>query len=282
MVVALVLIGGAPVGAQTSRCLDMASFAYAGQSLRIADDTQNARATHWHPDGTLFFVVSRSTNQVVGYAVGTPWTLHEATPTMTLDLSDTVGATEQGAHAHGLFIRDDGTKMWVFNRTEIWAYTLESPWDLTTATPTNYRALSDKVLRGHDVDFHPEGTHLYIDDRAGQAVYTLTLSTPWDIATGTWSTTLDISSEEEAVRGTEFAEAGQVLFLVDTDRRAILVYQLDVPYDLATATYTTALDVSEAKSPRGLSLSADEQSLYVTCRDHATIFQYSITNTCAR
>ena len=270
-----------PTLAQTNNCLDTGSFAFTDTSLTIADDTQNARATHWHPEGTLLFVVSRSTNQVVGYATDYPWTLHEATPTMALDVSDTVGTTDEGAHAHGLFVRDDGKKMWVFNRTEIWAYTLETAWDLSTATPTTYRALAEAVQRGHDIDFHPEGTHLYIDDRDGQAVYTLTLSTPWDIASGSWGPILDISAEEKEVRGLEFAGEGTVLFLMDTARQAILVYQLEVPYALETATYTGALDVSaEAESPRGLSVSADEQSLYVTGRDREIIFQYSISHTC--
>ena len=81
------------------------------------------------------------------------------------------------------------------------------------------------------------------------------------------------------MRGTESAEAGRILFLVDTTRRAILVYRLDVPYDLATAIYTTALDVGEAESPHrlrtclgfGLQASGDARSAPTAGRTYSWV-----------
>ena len=270
-----------PALAQESDCFDLNAFAYTETMLDISPATANARATHWHPEGTMLFVTGRSSANVVGYAVEEPWTLTGATPITTLDLSTSVGTTDEGANAHGLFLRPDGHKLWVFNRTELWAFTLDAPWDLSSARQTNYRNLADFVRRGHDIDFSPDGARLFIDDREAQAVYAVDLATPWDIATGTLSATLDISAEEQAVRGIEFMSDGTRMLLMDTNRADVLKYRLSQPYDLTTASFVTAFDVSaQTTDPRGLSLSADGRSFFVTCRTQLRIFQYTTTATC--
>lgn len=250
-------------------------YQYSGYSLDISGETQNARANFWRPDGSAIYVIGRDTENVASYTVSEPWQISTATFSDEFDLSNEVGSTSQSSVAHGLYLRDDGERMWVFNRTEIWGYTLSTPWIISTATNTSYFDLSDFVQRGHDFDFTPDGTTLFIDDRDAQAVHQVDLSTPWDITTIEWKYTLDISDQEQEVRGLEMVAGGTIMLLMDTGRKEVLQYRLSEPYNLKTATFRNSFDVSEqTNDPRGLSIRPDFEYFYVTGRDTQEIYQY--------
>jgi len=250
-------------------------YSYSGVSLDISNETDNARATTWRPDGSKIFITGRYTENVVSYTMTEPWDIGTATFSGEYDLSNEFGSTSQISVAHGLFLHDGGELMWVFNRTEIWGYTLETPWELSTAVQTSYFDLQDFVQRGHDFDFNPDGTKLFIDDRDAQAVHEVHLATPWDITTIEWEYTLDISDQEKEVRGLEMVKGGTIMLLMDTVRQEILQYALSEPYNLSTARYLNAFDVSEqAVQPRGLSVHPDLKYIYVTGRDNQKIYRY--------
>jgi len=253
-------------------------YFYTGQSLNISAETSNARATTWRADGSMIYVVGRGTENVVAYGLSTPWDLSTATYHSQLSIGAQMGsATQTASAAHGLYMRDDGQAMWVFNRTEIWGYTLSTPWDVTSASSTSYIDVSSFVQRGHDIDFKPDGTRLFIDDRDGQSVYAMNLSTPWDVTTATHVATLDISAQEQEVRGIELTTDGAIMLLLDTARREVLRYDLAVPYDILTALYVNAFDVSpQTLNPRGLSVNPNTGAFFVTGTDTQVIYTYMI------
>ncbi len=251
------------------------AFYYTGTYLDISGETFNARANVWRPDGKMICVTGRDTENVACYELTEVWDLASARFHSEFDLSNEFGSTQQISVPHGLYIRDDGKKMWVFNRTEIWAYTLDMPWEVATASHSNYKYLGEFVLRGHDIDFYPDGSRLFIDDRNAQAIHEVSLSTPWDISTIEWVYTLDISDEEDEVRGLEFERQGTLMFLMDTGRKEILIYELSEAYNLKTAVLTQIIDLSaQSDDPRGLSIRPDLNYLYVTARDKEKIYQY--------
>ncbi|MCC5915200.1 MAG: hypothetical protein JJU46_12540 [Balneolaceae bacterium] len=258
--------------------LNFENYTYSGVYLDISEETENARATFWKPDGSRIFVTGRFTENVASYDLPEPWNLTGAVFTGEFDLSEEFGSTTGISRAHGLYFREDGLKKWVFNRTEIWAYTLNEPWEVASATVRHNFDLSDFVLRGHDVDFNPEGTKIFIDDRNAQAVHEMHLSEPWDITSGTWHYTLDISDLEEEVRGIEIIADGRIMLLLDTVRKEVLQYVMEVPYELETASFYSSLDVSgQSDDPRGLSIHPEYKHLYITGRDNQQIYQYSLT-----
>jgi DNA-binding beta-propeller fold protein YncE len=279
-VVILLLIVGCGTASTTLvrdyEYVDFEKYFYTGISLDISNESENARATHWKPDGTQFYITGRYTENVVNYSVSEPWNVGSAAYRNQFDLSGETGSTDQQSVPHGLFLRDDGHKMWVFNRTEMWGYNLESAWDVTTAEKGYYIYLGEHVQRGHDFEFNPDGSKLFIDDRDAQAVHEYHLSNPWDITTAEWFYTLDISAQEQEVRGLEMVMDGSVMLLMDTVRQEILQYTLSGPYDLRTARFHNAFDVSsQAVQPRGLSVHPELKYIYVTGRDHQEVYQYA-------
>lgn len=245
------------------------NFAYSGKYLDISAETLNARATHWRPDGSMVFVTGRYTDNVVAYMVETPWDLSTASFAHEVKVP--------GEFQHGLFLRDDGSQMWVFDRTSIWTFDLAKPWDITSISEGENTDLSHFVERGHDIDFTPDGKTIFIDDRNTGAVFAMDLATPWDVSTGTLAYTLDISDIQKEIRGIEIIRGGKIMLLMDTARDEILQFNLRVPYDLSSATLVNTFDVSELTlQGRGLSLNADFTSIYVTGRDEERVFQYDL------
>ncbi len=259
--------GGATQQDEESGSLYIHHFEYSGKYLDISAETENARATFWKPDGTIVFITGRSTDNVAAYQLSEPWQIYTAT-----FLHDII---VPGEFQHGLFFREDGMLMWVFDRRSIWAFTLDTPWDISTRSEGINHDLSHFAQRGHDIHFKPDGSVLFIDDRNAGTVFAYSLDTPWDVSSGSLSHTLDISDQQIEVRGIEFLQQGSLMMLMDTERKAVLQYDLSEAYNIATATYSGAFDVSRQTSQgRGLSFSADETIMYVTGRDEEKVFQY--------
>jgi DNA-binding beta-propeller fold protein YncE len=251
---------------------------YTGIALDVSPFTSNTRTTSWNPDGTAMYIVGRSTQNVVAYELAQPWNLATASYKNQFDLSNELGTqTQETSVAHGLYLRDDGARMWVFNRIEIWAYDLATPWDVTTAHQPVHADYSAFVARGHDIDFRPDGTQLFVCDQTTKNVHVVNLATPWDITTSSWQATLDLSAQVDALRGVELIRDGNVMLVLDTGRKEILQYDLAVPYDLMTATYVGVFDLSgQTDDPRGLSLDPQATRFFVTGTDNGAVYQYII------
>lgn len=250
---------------------------YTNKSASFA--TENSRATDFNPNGTRFYILGRATRNIVEYQLSNAWDIESGSSVGELDISAEMGsAAEDDSAPNGLFFRkNDGAKMWVFNRTEIWEYTLSTPWDVTTATQTGYKDLSSSVFRGHDIDFKPDGSVLYVDDRILESVFQFDLSTTWDVETANLDYMLDISNKQEEVRGTQFNSNGDRMYLMDTGRKDVLEYSLSDPYDLESADFIGNFSVgSQTSDPRGLTFKPDFTTFYVTSADNNRVFQYEI------
>ena len=258
-------LGAAKEAIQESELLGV--FSYSENWLDISNETDNARASFWKPDGSTVYVVGRNTDNVVAYQLTDPWEIKTGKFLTETKVS--------GENQHGLYFREDGQLMWVFDRTGIWTYQLEESWDISTISEGEYTDLSSFVIRGHDIDFRPDGRVIYIDDRNKGAVFQVSLENPWDVTGYELQYTLDISDLQMEVRGVEFLNEGKAMALMDTGRKEILQYELGEAWDISTAVFKGGFDVSaQTHQGRGLSFSADETRFYVTGRDEQKIFQY--------
>jgi|GEM_PF-1570776 len=251
---------------------------YQNKSLSVS--TNNSRATDFNPDGTRFYVLGRLSMTIEEYYLSVPWEIETATFVRQLDISDEMGTeTQSDPVPNGLYFRkDDGNKLWVFNRTEIWEYTLGTPWDISSAEPTGYQDLKHLIVRGHDIDFKPDGSMLFVDDRIFESVFQFNLNNSWDVASASLDYVLDISDEQEAVRGIQFNQTGERMYLMDTERQEILEYDITDPYDLGSASFIGSYSVSsQSQQPRGLTFTPDFSMFFVTDTDLNEVFHYHLT-----
>jgi hypothetical protein len=252
---------------------------YAGVRLDVDDWEGNIRSTEFSPDGTRMYQLSRGRETVAQYELNEPWAVSTAERVDEYSFAADL-VFEEGwddSSGHGLWLRNgDGERMYVWNRRELYQYEI-TDWDVTTAELVGFVNLDHEVTRGHDIDFKPDGSRFFLDDRDERAVFQWDLSENWNIETAELGYKLDILPQENAVRGLEFDEEGLRMFLVDTDLRQVHEYRFDTPWELSTASYTgTVLDLKETSNPRSITWRRDGKRFFITDRDTGDIFKYDI------
>ncbi|TVR19461.1 MAG: hypothetical protein EA391_00660, partial [Balneolaceae bacterium] len=243
--------------------------------------TSGTRDTAFRPDGSRMYVVGRASRTIAEYHLSTNWDISTRSYVRELDISAEMGSSGTEVSApHGIYIRDDGNKMWVMNRSEIWEYSLSSSWNITSATQTGYRDLkgeSISLVRAHGVDFRPNGRRMYVDDRVVGGVFQYNLSTAWDISTATLDHVLDISDIQLEARGVQLNSTGERMYILDTGRREVLEFFVSNAFDLRSARYIGAYRVgSQMNNPRGMSFNTNFDGFYISDATDDMVYQYRV------
>ena len=255
---------------------DVAILEETDKILNTSNYTSNARSIDLVANDSRLYVHARSTQNVVSYELETPGDISSAVFVNEFDTSPYLGTKSQSSVGHGFYIeRDYLERMWLWNRTEVWQFDLSTSGDISTATKSGYKDLSNYVTRGHDIDFRPDGKVFYVEDRVQETVHQFSLSEPWNIETLNWEYTLDISSRHSAVRGIEFDPTGKIMFLLDTSLQEIQQYKLDEAWEISTATFEKATPISFS-NPRGLTWNENGTSAYVMNASNGRITQYDM------
>jgi hypothetical protein len=232
--------------------------------LSTAEWTRNTRCMDLVDGDRLLFVHARRTRNVVVFELLDPGNLFSARFLYAFDTGPYLGSGDHPVSVgHGVFLRRPALdRMWLWNRTELWEFTLEKAGDLRTAGISAYRSFADRVSRGHAIHFHPEGKWFYVEDRDQERVHQFSLSTPWEIESAEPAGSLDLSARHEAVRGIEFNPDGTRMFLLDTGLREVQQYRLERPWDVTSAELEKAAALN-IRNPRGMTWNEEGTRLYI-------------------
>ena len=104
-----------------------------------------------------------------------------------------VGGQEN--NTHGLTFSSDGTRVYIIGHSKdtVYEYLLDTPWDISSITSglNGELDIEAEVEEGgapRDIKFNTDGTKLFVLCRVVSRVYEWSLSTPWDITTGSYTT----------------------------------------------------------------------------------------------
>lgn len=248
---------------------------YTNKSFPAA--TVSTRGTDFSPNGSRMYVLGRSSENVIEYHLSTPWDITSAVYARELDTSGVMSSqTQPFNNSHGIYFRQsDGLKLYIVNRTEIWEYTLSSAWNITTATPTGFKDLSNWHLRAHGVAFKPDGSKMFMEDRFVGVVFQYNLSTPWNIETASLDYTYNVPVKQD-LQGIQLNPNGTRMFLIDNGLREILEYTISTPYDLRTASYLSSFPLNETPDGIYLKFKADFKHFYISDPETDRIHTYEI------
>ena len=174
----------------------------------------------------------------------------------------------------GLVFANSGTKLYGFNATTIFQYTLSVAWNITTITydSKSFNA-SGQASTIRDICISTNGTKLYVMGVKGELqdiyVWQYTLSTPFDISTASYNSIeklmyiLGISCFINSV--------GTRLFLIDTLYDIAISYTFGTPWDLSTITKDTTVGVTDTYDftsivgtyIKGMTMKPDLSKIYV-------------------
>ena len=173
----------------------------------------------------------------------------------------------QETNPQDVAISSDGTKMYIVGNgsDSVLQYTMSTAFDVSTAS---YDSVSLLVRPQCDnptgLTFSTDGSNLYVTGLTDDTVAQYSLSTPWSLATATYSgNSFDVSTQEDQPRAVIFSSDGFKMYISGSGSDAIHQYNLTTEWDVSSASYSSnTLDVSsEDINPQGLALSSDGTKL---------------------
>jgi hypothetical protein len=177
----------------------------------------------------------------------------------------------------------DGTKMYMLtsNNDAVYQYTLSTAFDLSTAS---YASKTFSVVSQDSIPtglaFSSDGTKMYMCGINTDKCYQYTLSTAWDVSTGSYAfKSLSFGSQDSLPYNITFNDNGTKLYMIGGSNDSIFQYSLSTAYDLSTASYdSVSFSVtSQETTPRGITFNGNGTKMYIVGSDSDSIFQYSLS-----
>ena len=254
---------------------NLAGASYDSKSFSVASQDTEPQGFYFKPDGTKVYILGNTTDTVYQYSLSAAWDVSTA----SYD-SKSFSVSSQGTFPYGLTFKTDGTKMYFsdYSGDLIYQYTLSTAWDISTASYDS-KSLSIASQEGVNTSlyFKPDGTSLYICGQSSDTVYQYTLSTAWDVSTGSYaSKSFNVSSQITVPKGLYFKGDGSEMFATDGSAKAVFKYFLSTAWDVSTATYSSDFyTFNSIGSPNGISLKDDGTKMYTIGSTTESIYQYS-------
>ena len=247
------------------------------KSKSISGQTTSSADLVFGSNGTKLYVMNTS-GGVYQYTCSTAYN----STTATYD-SKSFTATTYESTTNGLYIKDDGTKLYVVGSTNdrLGEWNLTTPWDVSTAT-VPWKSLSVSVRDGtaQDIFFGDNGTKLYYLGSSNDTIYQYNLSTAYDLTTATYALkSLSVASQETTPTGLAFSSDGTKCYIVGSINDNIRQYNLTTAWDIGTGSYaskTLSISAQETAST-ALAFSDDGTKAYVLGTTNDTIYQYTLT-----
>ena len=232
---------------------DISSATYATESLDVNPPESSPFGVFFKPDGSQVYIGGNGTDDVHAFDLSTDWDVSSGS-----DASDALDSSPEDTVMAAFFIHPDGDKAYTLGNTnkKVFQYTLSTPYDLSTGTYASKSldvSVSTNSMSG--LFFSDDGTKLFTIDRGAFTVRQYTLSTPWDVSSGSYaSKSFSISSETTQPWGMFFKPDGSRCYVCDRSSGIIYAYDLSTNWDASTGSYATELkDVSAQEgSPGGI------------------------------
>ena len=156
---------------------------------------------------------------------------------------------------------------------------LRAKWTAKTeATYIDYLDISNLNLYG--MCFNDDGTILFVSgyDTVGDIgiIRQYSLSTAYDVSTGSLEVNLGVDSQDNRPHGVTFNNDGLKMYMAGIDHDNVYEYHLTDSFNISTATYNTSLDVStNCNNPRGLAFNDDGTKMLVV--NDSRVCEYTLS-----
>lgn len=108
--------------------------------------------------------------------------------------------------------------------------------------------VSGNVTSATGVAFNDDGTKLYVVDGSGATIESFTLSTAYDVSSGSHTNSLDVSGQDGSPQGISFRENGERMYVAGDTNDSVFQYDLSTAFDISTATANGSFDVSSQET----------------------------------
>lgn len=280
---AMLVNGGRPGGTVTYPITlpggwDVSTGSYTTKSLSSATQDATTNGIAFSADGTKMYVVGDTNNTIYQYTLTTAWDVSTGS---YANKSKSVAAED--ALPWGLTFSPDGTIMYVSGETnkKVYQYTLSTAWDVSTATyATKSLLISGQDTKPRGIVFNAAGTTLMVAGYSNDTIFQYTLTTAWDLSTGSYATKSKWIGAQSWVTGLAFNPAGTLMYTAGVNVSKLFQYTLTTAWDLSTASYATKflLVSGQDATPQGLVVKPDGLQVYVAGQVNDATYQYALTS----
>jgi len=229
-------------------------------------------------DGTKMYLL-HTNDKIYQYTLSTAYDVSSASyASKTIDLSS------EGDIKEDMWMSEDGVKLFLCGRTldTVRSYTMSTPWDISTVSyDSKSLDVSAKETAPRGIFVGDDGAELYVVGTINADIHQYTMSTPYDLATASFTATKDTSGEAVGqAHGIQFNRNGEVCIMSNGDTSKWQEYNLSTPWDISTASAGTSRTRTYEWIPTGMYITPDGKNVYgTTSPDYAydRISQYKLT-----
>jgi len=254
---------------------DISSATYS-QAFSISSQDTIPSSLSFKNDGSIMYLLGAGNDSVYQYNLSTAWDISTASYVQSFSVSG------QETNPTGLFLKADGTKMYLTGNTgdAIYEYSLSTAWDISTASYIDNLSISGQTTTPAGLFIEPDGTKVFVMDLANLRAFQLYLSTAWDISTGSFSfpSTDYYKLQDALATGLFFKPDGSKMFTSGAGSDLIREYSLSTAWQISSASFTTSFSVSaQDTNPTDLFLKADGTVMYVLGSSNDQLYAYSLS-----
>jgi hypothetical protein len=155
-------------------------------------------------------------------------------------------------------------------------------WDLSSASYDSvYLSVGLQAINPLGMTFKTDGTAVYIANHSTDYVYQYTISTPWDMSTGSYGgVNYYVGGQSSLVVDVEFSSDGTKMYVLDSSDRAVYQYTLSTAWLVSSASYDSVSKSiwSDENSPRGIAFKTDGTKMYISGDSGDEINQYTLSS----
>ena len=171
----------------------LSSGSYESKTFDVSSQQSDPRNLFFKSDGTKLYVIGTTGQAIYQYSLSTAWDISTA----SYD-SKTFSASSQSNGTTGLFIKPDGSKLYIvaYSNDAVYQYSLSTAWDISTASYDSVSlSVSSQDNTPRDITFNDDGTVLYMCGTGNNALYQYNLTSAYDLSSASYSSnTLSLST----------------------------------------------------------------------------------------
>ena len=259
---------------------DVSTASYDSVSFSVSSQMTGAVGVEFKSDGSKMYVIDLAGDNVYQYStVASAWTNPDLSSASYDSVSFSVAS--QDTVPNGIFFKPDGTKMYIAGNAgnDINEYNLSTAWVASSASYNQNFDVSAKETTPTGLYFKDDGTKMYVLGASSDSVHEYSLSTAWDISTGSFSQSYSVGTPTNPA-DLSFSADGTKMFVSMFSAQEIRQHNLTTAWDISTASYASAndLDVStEETSPYAIFMAPTGTKLYVAGGATDSVHEYTLS-----
>jgi 6-phosphogluconolactonase (cycloisomerase 2 family) len=257
---------------------NLASASYDSVSFDVNTQQVSVEGLFFKDDGLSMYIIGTNPDAIHQYTLSTAWDVSTASYANKL-----LGFGVQEGAPQSFNFKSDGTSIYYIGTSNdtVYQYDLSTAWDVSTGSYANKSmSVTTQENTPKGMHFKPDGTKVYIVGLTNDTVYQYSLSTAWDISTGSYeSKSFSVSSQTGNPEGIFFNPNGYKMYVIGNvyPNADVFEYDLSTAWDVSTASYsnTSFSTASEGFYPTDIFFKSDGTKMYISEENNNKIYQYS-------